>query len=1238
MAWNDYKPRGVRKESKPGAGGAVTRGLPVFGIVKDNIDPMRVGRMQVYLLDGSSRSPDDRDSWVTVNYMSPFYGLTQGNAPNTGWGSYEANPSSYGMWVPAPDIGTTVVCIFINGDPNFGFWIGCVPEPEALHMVPAIGSAEDVTLNPAEARSYGGASRAPVTNINNANEAIANTADYLTAAKPVHSYQASILNQQGLIRDPIRGTIGSNAQRETPSRVTGISTPGRPVYEGGYTDENILDSIDENPDLDPTKLKVVTRRGGHTLVMDDGDIIGRDQLIRLRSAMGHQILMSDDAQTVFIIHSNGQSWIELGKEGTIDMYATNSVNIRTQGDLNLHADRDINMYSGRNIQAAAQMEMKLNTEAGFELRSASKAELYSDGNFTVKSNASMSYASKGQAGFKSSATTFINGLPIMLNTGSCSVKPTEPKYIPFVVHPDTLWDGGKGFLAAPGKLLSIVTRAPAHHPWSMAGLGVDLNVNLTASSVLPVPPSPAVTDVWQDVPATPENPISSAAVATANPGTAVSDSIDRGTTGALLTTVAMNAQNGPAALATRTGAATINSSDGVRSIAVGQFGLSPSLMTDVLKPGADRLVNSLVQRGAGVTQAIPSVLMTGASGIKDLRQYVSDVGAQSNTMVKNLRVSQRALTNAGVITGREAPSAISGIVLAGATAGVRATTAVLQGAANSAINRVTNSITRSVGGNPIAQAVTRAAVGAVGNAVSQGVNTALRAVSSNVLGGLKSSLSNPLQAISAGNLAGNLGSVVQGGIGAITSNLSGLASNITSGISGLATSLSGGLSSLVSGGIGGVLSGGLGSIAGLVGGLFGGGGPSASTIARARLNPSLVGSSSAAYTSIVTSLPELTPGVPQNLREISNNATVAAQSEPNSQIADQLGNIARNTANSAVRGVAYGVTNALTNVATRAVSESLRGARSGSSGIAGTITNAAVGAATNSINTLITTGARTALNSVLNSAGVLGGSASGVNVLPGGRGSIAYINNRTASSSASGAAIPGTDILTSAINNVTRSVAGAAVNAASGVLSSSMNRITNNINSSISRAVGGGVVGNAVAAGLTGAIRGASNQLIRQATNSLAQFALAGLPKLASSQLTSALGSLGSGSVNVKLPKAASGTTDIANQQSKLNSLMSPRVPKPNFNGNPATIGTSEATERVRRVDEWAAQIRAKRQELVEVRAEVDDARAAWREASSSLTQGDPSITQLKQELDNLILAVKLLEEEIATLERSVPG
>jgi hypothetical protein len=478
MASNEIKVKGQAKSTKPDAGGGVIRTVPVLGVVKNNIDSTRAGRIDVYIADFGAPNPDDSKSWTTVSYMSPFFGSTPASGAIDDFGTYTQNPSSYGMWFSPPDIGSTVVCLFINGDVNYGYYIGSILPPELLQMIPAIGATDNVVPNTAEAAGLGGATTLPVVNLNPNNKKLNDVSTFLIAPKPIHSYSSSIYFQQGLIRDSIRGPISSSALRESPSRVGwGVSTPGRPIYQGGFTDANVLT---KGASASNESLKLVSRRGGHSIVMDDGDVVGKDQLIRLRTALGHQILMSDDGQTLFIIHANGQSYIELGKEGTIDMYATNSVNIRTQGDLNLHADNNININAKNDLNIAAN-NIKINAETDISYRSGKNFSGYTLGTYTVKVNGSMSMEASGEGSYASAGTMYVNGSKINLNTGSTSVTPVEVPKIPIVTHTDTLFDKIKGWLAAPGYLLSIVSRAPAHSPWSSANQGVDVKVNNNSS-------------------------------------------------------------------------------------------------------------------------------------------------------------------------------------------------------------------------------------------------------------------------------------------------------------------------------------------------------------------------------------------------------------------------------------------------------------------------------------------------------------------------------------------------------------------------------------------------------------------------------------------------------------------------------------------------------------------------------------------------------------------------------------
>jgi hypothetical protein len=679
MAIDVQKPKGATKRSSPDAGGANPRLAPVLATVKDNVDPTRSGRIFVYVTDNSGLDPDNRDNWRPVRFLSPYFGSTRPDAGDDGYGDFKANPSSYGMWMAPPDIGTTVVCVFIDGDMNYGFYIGCVPEPEAMQMLPAIGATDNIIPNEGEAQSYGGAVRLPVTNINTNNSDVADSPEYLTAPKPVHSYSAAIMFQQGVLRDPIRGPISSSAQRETPSRVGwGVSTPGRPIYEGGFDDTSVADNLNNDK---AKELRVVSRRGGHTIVMDDGDIIGRDQLIRIRTALGHQILMSDDGQTLMLLHSNGQSYIELGKEGTVDVYATNSVNIRTQGDLNLHADNNVNIHATKNLNIQGE-NIHINSEQEFKQRVGSDYSNFTSGQYTTKVNGPMSMESGGDISMASSAIAYVNGSKVNLNSGQTGTKPQAVPAIDKVLHTDTLFDQEKGFLAAPAKLVSITSRAPAHVPWTNAGQGVDIKTDLNADSQLPAAPSTSVQNANDLAASTTDATVPSSSIASAPPASGISSALGGKTAGALTAAAATSAAAGPlAATITQGGAAVVKTATGAVQAAAGAS--IPQTATQlatggVLKPGADKLVNALAAKTGNVSTAMSPVTFTTGN----LTSFAKDTAAQATSMTKNITVAQGALQSAGAITGKETASQIGGMVLSTANNGLSSTLGALGAAAN----------------------------------------------------------------------------------------------------------------------------------------------------------------------------------------------------------------------------------------------------------------------------------------------------------------------------------------------------------------------------------------------------------------------------------------------------------------------------------------------------------------------------------------------------------------------------
>lgn len=480
MAEDIQRSRGRGQGYKFDRGGTNTEFGPFIGRVKNNVDAARLGRLQVYIEQYGGENPDDESLWRTVNYVPPFYGTISQSGTKDGAGTYIGNPQSYGMWFTPPDIDTQVICFFVEGDPDQGYYMGCVPDPGISHMIPAIGASKKFDLQNSEQKTYySKAKQLPVTEINNDNEKISEAPRYYDEQKPVHSVVAGIMLQQGLIDDPQRGPITSNSQRESPSRVYGVSTPGRPVYQGGASEKDIKQKIQDG--AKSSDFKVTGRRGGHSIVMDDGDLEGKDNLVRIRTSKGHQITMSDDGGFFFIIHANGQTWVELGSEGTIDMFSTNSVNVRSQGQINLHADKSINMFAGDSINIKSK-NVRITSSEKIDLAATTKLTMGSKGDLGLVSDGAITLKSASVGGWDGGQALSFRAGKIDLNGGTGPGAVAAPAEIADVELADTKFVEGTGWEVQEKTLTTIVSRAPTHEPFPYHNKGVDVKVSLSEGS------------------------------------------------------------------------------------------------------------------------------------------------------------------------------------------------------------------------------------------------------------------------------------------------------------------------------------------------------------------------------------------------------------------------------------------------------------------------------------------------------------------------------------------------------------------------------------------------------------------------------------------------------------------------------------------------------------------------------------------------------------------------------------
>ena len=350
--------------------------MPCLAKVISHIDSTYMGSLLVQLLKPVG-DEDSSTQTIPVRMMSPYLGSTSLDY-TTEDNDYNNTQKAYGWWAVPPDPGQIVVVIFINGQPDQGYWIGCVGDRYMNFSLPGLAATEKVVKTTTKGDSKGRTTRVPVAEFNKKSPANASDDEPTLFAKPAHLF-TTILEQQGLLLDDVRGITTSSARREFPSAVVGISTPG-PIDKNGPT--GAIGPLDEQVANAP-----VSRLGGTTFVMDDGDDtnlrktpanegppdyasvdaedysgdvkIPHNELVRIRTRTGHQILLHNSEDLIYIGNAKGTTWIELTSDGKVDIFAKDSVSVHTNTDINFYADRDINLEAGRNINIKSQDRTQL---------------------------------------------------------------------------------------------------------------------------------------------------------------------------------------------------------------------------------------------------------------------------------------------------------------------------------------------------------------------------------------------------------------------------------------------------------------------------------------------------------------------------------------------------------------------------------------------------------------------------------------------------------------------------------------------------------------------------------------------------------------------------------------------------------------------------------------------------------------------------------------------------------------
>lgn len=343
-----------------------------LGIVVETNDPQQMGRVRVVCQRWGDTFDQNINNIPWAVYVSPFGGQT--HVGTRGSGIQESQGGiAYGMWA-IPKVGAQVLVMCIDSDPNQRAYFGCVYDQHTPHTLPHgrfmydDHPSLDNTISPSGPYTSREQPIEPLnTNMKQAfgNKAAPNyewqnrAADYTASALDVQnmgSTASGVADDKDIVKDGWTSRQGYDTNRQDPDA---------PAPYTGKSYDSMVYSF--------------TSPGFHSFSMDDRMENCR---VRLRTTSGHQIIMDDTNERIYIATAKGENWIEMDQTGNVDIYASNKVNIRSKQTINMTSDdtirmtaaKGIHMVSGGEIrmQAAEDISIKTNTN----LRSSAGQGLY----------------------------------------------------------------------------------------------------------------------------------------------------------------------------------------------------------------------------------------------------------------------------------------------------------------------------------------------------------------------------------------------------------------------------------------------------------------------------------------------------------------------------------------------------------------------------------------------------------------------------------------------------------------------------------------------------------------------------------------------------------------------------------------------------------------------------------------------------------------------------------------------
>lgn len=345
--------RGSTERSSSGTQYPVT-----VGTVVDTNDPAQMGRLRVQCtLYGDNAvidSDTERDQIPWATYVTPFGGTT--NNIKRGPGDQPANDrASYGMWA-IPKLGAQVVCMALDNNPSLRVWMGCIFPNNSPHSLP---HGRYVDGNPAPV----GSTEQPIdplaTNMSTSfgsdtskYEWRSRAADYSVAAVDKELIAYGQNNTETTVPDDKDVEYKITADKTIPGRQgyavnRAVALDGLPhPLTGGVAYDSGVYSW--------------TSPGFHALSMDDRPENCR---FKIRTTRGHQFILDDTNERVYLNTAQGNNWVEMDQNGNIDIFSTTRVSIHSVKEMNFTTDETFRVRAKKGIHLQSDEEIRIHSKS-----------------------------------------------------------------------------------------------------------------------------------------------------------------------------------------------------------------------------------------------------------------------------------------------------------------------------------------------------------------------------------------------------------------------------------------------------------------------------------------------------------------------------------------------------------------------------------------------------------------------------------------------------------------------------------------------------------------------------------------------------------------------------------------------------------------------------------------------------------------------------------------------------------